>query len=67
MPVLLVKFLGSEIVYDFATEPVHINISQAILVLGGTMDYLVNSVFNYLTLSEAYKVTAQESRIQMLC
>jgi NAD(P) transhydrogenase len=60
-----VEFLASEIVDDFATEPVHI--SQAVLVLGGTMDYLVNSVFNYLTLSKAYKVTAQESRIQMLC
>src|SRR6478609_186542 len=37
-----------------ATELVHIG--QAVMGCGGTVDYLVDTVFNYPTLSEAYKV-----------
>ena len=39
-----------------ATELVHIG--QAVMALGGTLDYFLNSVFNYPTLAECYKVAA---------
>ena len=39
-----------------ATDLVHIG--QAIMGCGGTVDYLVDTVLNYPTLSEAYKVAA---------
>jgi NAD(P) transhydrogenase len=42
-----------------ATEVVHIG--QAVMGLGGTIDYLVDSVFNYPTLAEAYKVAALDA------
>ena len=42
-----------------ATELVHIG--QAIMGTGGTLDYLVDAVFNYPTLSEAYKVAALDA------
>jgi NAD(P) transhydrogenase len=42
-----------------ATEVVHIG--QAVMGLGGTVDYLVDSVFNYPTLAEAYKVAALDA------
>ena len=42
-----------------ATELVHIG--QAIMGTGGTLDYLVNAVFNYPTLSETYKVAALDA------
>src|SRR3989475_8006264 len=39
-----------------ATELVHIG--QAVMGLGGTLDYFVDGVFNYPTLAECYKVAA---------
>ena len=39
-----------------ATEVVHIG--QAVMGLGGTVDYLVETVFNYPTLAECYKAAA---------
>ena len=42
-----------------ATEIVHIG--QAVMGCGGTVDYLVDAVFNYPTLSEAYKVAALDA------
>jgi NAD(P) transhydrogenase len=42
-----------------ATEVVHIG--QAVMGLGGTVDYLVDAVFNYPTLAEAYKVAALDA------
>jgi len=42
-----------------ATEVVHIG--QAVMGLGGTIDYLVSTVFNYPTLAEAYKVAALDA------
>jgi NAD(P) transhydrogenase len=42
-----------------ATEVVHIG--QAVMGLGGTVDYLVDSVFNYPTFAEAYKVAALDA------
>ena len=31
---------------------------QAVMALGGTLDYLISNVFNYPTLAECYKVAA---------
>lgn len=42
-----------------ATEIVHIG--QAVIGCGGTIDYLVDAVFNYPTLAEAYKVAALDA------
>jgi NAD(P) transhydrogenase len=42
-----------------ATELVHIG--QAVMGLGGTVEYLVDTVFNYPTLAEAYKVAALDA------
>ena len=39
-----------------ATELVHIG--QAVMALGGTLEYFIDSVFNYPTLAECYKVAA---------
>ncbi|MGU3433364.1 Si-specific NAD(P)(+) transhydrogenase [Actinomycetes bacterium M1A6_2h] len=50
------KLLGVHIFGSGATDLVHIG--QAVMGCGGTVDYLVDAVFNYPTLSEAYKVAA---------
>jgi NAD(P) transhydrogenase len=48
--------LGVHIIGEGACELVHIG--QAVMVLGGTMDYFVDTVFNYPTLAECYKAAA---------
>jgi NAD(P) transhydrogenase len=48
--------LGVHVFGTSATELVHIG--QAVMGCGGTVDYLVDTVFNFPTLSEAYKVAA---------
>jgi NAD(P) transhydrogenase len=53
------SILGVHIFGTAATELVHIG--QAVMGCGGTVDYLVNTVFNYPTLSEAYKVAALDA------
>ncbi len=50
------KLLGVHVFGTNATDLVHIG--QAIMGCGGTVDYLVDTVLNYPTLSEAYKVAA---------
>ena len=50
------RILGVHIVGERATELIHIG--QAVMTHGGTIDYFVDTVFNYPTLSEAYKVAA---------
>ena len=50
------RLLGVHVFGTSATELVHIG--QAIMGCGGTVDYLVDTVLNYPTLSEAYKVAA---------
>ncbi|WP_226359400.1 Si-specific NAD(P)(+) transhydrogenase [Pseudonocardia sp. ICBG601] len=50
------KLLGTHVFGSGATDLVHIG--QAIMGCGGTVDYLVDTVLNYPTLSEAYKVAA---------
>jgi NAD(P) transhydrogenase len=48
--------LGVHIIGEEASELVHIG--QAVMVLGGTVDYFIDNVFNYPTLAECYKVAA---------
>jgi NAD(P) transhydrogenase len=50
------KLLGVHIVGTGATELLHIG--QAVLGLGGGLDYFLETVFNYPTLAECYKVAA---------
>jgi len=50
------KLLGAHLFGTGATEIVHIG--QAVMGCGGTVDYLLDAVFNYPTLAEAYKVAA---------
>ena len=53
------KLLGVHILGEGATELIHIG--QAVLNLGGTLDYFVENAFNYPTLAEAYKVAALDA------
>ena len=46
--------LGVHIFGSQATELIHIG--QAVLALGGTIDYFVDTVFNYPTFAECYKM-----------
>ena len=48
------KVLGVHAIGESAAEIVHIG--QAVLSFGGTMDYFRDTVFNYPTFAEAYKV-----------
>ncbi|HET8636577.1 MAG TPA: Si-specific NAD(P)(+) transhydrogenase [Acidobacteriaceae bacterium] len=50
------KILGVHIIGEGAAELVHIG--QAVMVLGGAVDYFINTVFNYPTLAECYKAAA---------
>jgi NAD(P) transhydrogenase len=50
------QLLGVHIIGDGATELLHIG--QAVLTLKGTIEYFVNTVFNYPTLAECYKAAA---------
>jgi NAD(P) transhydrogenase len=53
------KLLGVHIIGTHATELVHIG--QAVLALGGGLDYFIDAVFNYPTLAECYKVAALDA------
>ena len=55
--------LGVHIFGTNATELVHIG--QAVMGCGGTVEYLVDAVFNYPTFSEAYKVAALDMMNKM--
>ena len=50
------EILGVHIIGEEASELVHIG--QAVMILKGTVDYFVNTVFNYPTLAECYKQAA---------
>ncbi len=50
------KLLGVHIIGQRATEIIHIG--QAVLAHAGTIEYFRDTVFNYPTLAEAYKVAA---------
>ncbi|MEV0940972.1 Si-specific NAD(P)(+) transhydrogenase [Micromonospora wenchangensis] len=53
------RLLGVHVFGTGATEIVHIG--QTVMGCGGTVDYLIDTVFNYPTLSEAYKVAALDA------
>jgi NAD(P) transhydrogenase len=48
------KLLGVHAIGENAAEIIHIG--QAVLALGGTIEYFRDTVFNYPTFAEAYKV-----------
>ncbi len=50
------EILGVHIIGEGASELLHIG--QAVMVLKGTVDYFVETVFNYPTLAECYKAAA---------
>jgi NAD(P) transhydrogenase len=50
------KLLGVHAIGQRSTEIIHIG--QAVLYYGGTIQYFRDTVFNYPTLAEAYKVAA---------
>jgi len=50
------EILGVHIIGEGAAELVHIG--QAVMVLKGTVDYFIDTVFNYPTLAECYKAAA---------
>jgi NAD(P) transhydrogenase len=50
------KLLGVHAIGERATEIIHIG--QAVLAYGGSIEYFRDTVFNYPTLAEAYKVAA---------
>ena len=53
------ELLGVHVFGTSATELVHIG--QTVMGCGGTVDYLVDTVFNYPTLAESYKVAALDA------
>ena len=50
------QILGVHIIGEGASELLHIG--QAVMILGGTAEYFVDTVFNYPTLAECYKAAA---------
>ncbi len=50
------QLLGVHVIGDNAAEMVHIG--QMVMGLGGTIDFLARSVYNYPTLSQSYKTAA---------
>ena len=50
------ELLGVHIIGEGASELIHIG--QAVMAFGGTVDYFVDTVFNYPTLAECYKTAA---------
>jgi NAD(P) transhydrogenase len=56
--------LGVHAIGSGATELIHIG--QAVLGLGGGLDYFLRTVFNYPTLAECYKVAALDAANKLL-
>jgi len=50
------EILGVHIIGEGASELLHIG--QAVMILNGTIEYFVDTVFNYPTLAECYKAAA---------
>jgi len=50
------KLLGVHCIGETATEIIHIG--QSVMSFGGTIDYFRDTVFNYPTMAECYKVAA---------
>ncbi len=60
------QVLATHVIGEGATELVHIG--QAAIAFGATIDYFTETVFNYPTLAECYKVAALDglNRLRML-
>lgn len=58
------EILGVHIIGEGATELVHIG--QAAISLNATLDYFLNTVFNYPTLAEGYKIAALNGYNRMI-
>ncbi len=56
--------LGVHVLGTNATEVVHIG--QTVMAFNGTSDYLIDAVFNYPTLAEAYKVAALDAHNRLM-
>jgi len=50
------EILGVHVIGEGASDLVHIG--QAVMALGGRLEYFLDSVFNYPTLGELYKIAA---------
>lgn len=57
------RLLGVHILGEGATELVHIG--QAVINLGGGLEYFMENTFNYPTLAEAYKTAALDAWNQL--
>jgi len=57
------QLLGVHIIGEGASELVHIG--QAVMAFEGTVDYFINTVFNYPTLAECYKTAAFDASNRM--
>jgi NAD(P) transhydrogenase len=53
------RLLGCHCIGSGATELIHVG--QAVLALGGGLEYFLTTVFNYPTLAECYKVAAHNA------
>lgn len=58
------RLLGVHIIGTGATELLHIG--QTVLGLGAGLDYFLETVFNYPTLAECYKVAALNASNKLL-
>ncbi len=52
------RLLGAHVIGENATEIVHV--AAACISLGGTLDYFIQAVFNYPTLTDAFKYAAYD-------
>lgn len=59
------EVLGVHAIGTGATELIHLG--QAVMSLGGKAEYFVNTVFNYPTLAECYKVAALNGLNKLAC
>ena len=57
------RILGVHVIGSGATDLVHIG--QAVMGGEGTIDFLLNAVFNYPTFAESYKVAALDAHNRM--
>jgi NAD(P) transhydrogenase len=57
------RIIGIHVIGQGATELVHIG--QVAMAFGGTVDFLIENVFNYPTLAEAYKVAAYNANSRL--
>src|SRR6185369_3323258 len=55
--------LGCSVFGESACELIHV--AAAVLAFGGTIDYFIQGVFNYPTLSDAYKYAAYDGLQRM--